>query len=91
MSDLQQLIKAGALVVDVRSTEEYEDEHYPNALNIPVEMTQVRMSEYGDKNRPIIVYCASGARSAYAARFLKANGYTNVVNAGGLYDMPDPS
>ena len=39
-------------------------------------------------NTPVIVYCASGARSAYAARILKNAGYKDVVNAGGLYDMP---
>lgn len=89
MFDLQEKIKSGALIVDVRSPEEFEEEHYPNALNIPVEETQRRMNEYGDKTKPIIVYCASGARSAYAARFLKANGYTDVINAGGLYDMPE--
>lgn len=89
MSDLVEKIKSGALIVDVRSPEEFEEEHYPNAVNIPVEQTQMRLNEYGDKSKPIVVYCASGARSAYAARFLKANGFTDVVNAGGLYDMPE--
>ncbi|MCK7479635.1 MAG: rhodanese-like domain-containing protein [Candidatus Moduliflexus flocculans] len=41
------------------------------------------------KDRSVIVYCASGARSAYAARILKASGYADVVNAGGLDDLPE--
>jgi rhodanese-related sulfurtransferase len=36
----------------------------------------------------VVLYCASGGRSAMAARFLKQNGYADVVNAGGLGDMP---
>jgi phage shock protein E len=89
MSALLEKIKSGAKVVDVRTTEEFEEEHYPNALNIPVDEVQRRMSEFGDKNGSVIVYCASGARSAYAAKILKMSGYTDVVNAGGLYDMPE--
>jgi rhodanese-related sulfurtransferase len=37
-----------------------------------------------------VLYCASGARSAYAARILKSLGFAKVINAGGLYDMPEP-
>ena len=36
----------------------------------------------------VVLYCASGARSAMAARMLSASGFKKVVNAGGLYDMP---
>jgi len=88
MADLQQLIQAGAKIVDVRTPEEFNEEAYPNAINIPVDEVQARINEFGDKTKPVIVYCASGARSAYAARILKVSGYTEVINAGGLYDMP---
>ena len=40
------------------------------------------------KDKPVVVYCASGGRSATAARMLLQAGYTDVVNAGGLGDMP---
>jgi phage shock protein E len=82
------LIKAGAKIVDVRSPEEYEDEHYDGALNIPVNEIQARAKELGGPETPIVLYCASGARSGYAARLLASAGFKKVVNAGGLYDMP---
>ena len=85
-----EMIKAGAKIVDVRSLEEFEDEHYPDAINIPVNELQKRMAELGDHATPLVLYCASGSRSAFAARLLSMAGYENVVNAGGLYDMPEP-
>lgn len=88
MSGLESKIKAGATVVDVRTTEEFGEEHYPNALNIPVDQIRQRLVEFGDKSASIIVYCATGSRSAFAARMLKSAGYTDVINAGGLEDMP---
>jgi phage shock protein E len=81
-------IKAGARIVDVRSPDEFADGHYPGAVNIPVDAIQRRVGELGGKNEPHVLYCASGARSAFAAKVLKAAGFTDVVNAGGLGDMP---
>jgi len=88
MSGLMDKIQSGAKIVDVRTPEEFNEEAYPNAINIPVDEVQSRLNEFGEKTKPILVYCASGARSAYAARLLKNAGYTDVINAGGLYDMP---
>ncbi len=85
---IEALIKAGATVVDVRSAEEFSDEHYDGALNIPVNEIQARLADLGDKQKTLVLYCASGARSAYAARLLSMAGFKHVVNAGGLYDMP---
>jgi phage shock protein E len=81
-------IKAGAKIVDVRTAGEFADESYPGAVNIPLAVLPARLDELGPKDKPIVVYCASGARSAQAARLLKQAGYTDVVNAGGLDDMP---
>ncbi len=88
MSGLMNKIQSGAKIIDVRTPEEFNEEAYPNAVNIPVDQIQERITEFGEKTKPILVYCASGARSAYAARLLKNAGYTDVINAGGLYDMP---
>lgn len=82
-------IKAGALIVDVRTPDEFADEAYPGAVNIPVGNLPNRMKELEPKTKSIVVYCASGARSAMAAQMLKASGWTDVINAGGLYDMPE--
>lgn len=88
MAGLEDKIKAGALVVDVRTPEEFADEQYPNALNIPVDELVQRLHEFGDTAKPVVLYCATGSRSAYAARVLRSSGYADVTNAGGLYDMP---
>ncbi len=82
-----QKIKAGATVVDVRTPGEYQTGAYPGAVNIPVQELDRRMGELR-KDRPIVVYCASGMRSASAERLLRARGFTDVVNGGGLTSMP---
>ncbi|MCC6274839.1 MAG: rhodanese-like domain-containing protein [Leptospiraceae bacterium] len=81
-------IKAGAKIIDVRTKDEFQDGHYDGAINIPVNTLNSKLGELGDKSKPIIVYCASGGRSASAAHMLKANGFADVINAGGLGDMP---
>lgn len=82
-------IKAGAAIIDVRTDDEFADGHYPNAINIPVNEILDRAAEIGPKDKPIIVYCETGSRSAYAAMMLKVEGFTEVINAGGLTDMPE--
>ncbi len=85
---VEEKIKAGALVVDVRTEDEFMDGAYPKAINIPVGELQFRMNELEPKTRSLVLYCASGSRSALGAKILKASGWTDVVNAGGLDDMP---
>jgi phage shock protein E len=85
---IKEKIAAGAKIVDVRTPEEFKDGAYPGAINIPLALLPTRMKELEPKSTPIILYCASGARSGQGARFLKQNGFTEVVNAGGLDDMP---
>lgn len=76
------------IVVDVRSTAEFKSGAYPNAINIPVDELAKRYSELGSNlSREIIVYCASGARSAYAENMLRQIGFTNVKNGGGITSM----
>ena len=81
-------IKAGATIVDVRTPAEFAEGSYPKAKNIPLAALPARTDELEPKDRPIVLYCASGARSAQAARLLKQAGFADVVNAGGLDDMP---
>ena len=88
-AELKEWIEKGAVILDVRTPQEFQAGHPKGAINIPVDEVTARVNEFGDKSNPVIVYCASGARSAYAARILKMSGYQDVVNAGGLYDMPD--
>ena len=87
MSIVKQKIEAGATVVDVRSPEEFRDGGYPGAINIPLNVLAARLHQL-PRDKPVVLYCASGARSGLAARHLKQSGFADVVNAGGLYDMP---
>ncbi|HUW40606.1 MAG TPA: rhodanese-like domain-containing protein [Rectinemataceae bacterium] len=86
-TSIKDMIKAGALIVDVRSPGEFADGAYPNAINIPLSSLPAKLDSLGAKDRPIVMYCLSGARSAQGARFLQKAGFTNVVNAGSLEDM----
>lgn len=77
----------GAVVIDVRTEAEFAAGHYQGARNIPLNELQGRMAELGDKQQPIVVYCASGMRSASAVKILKAHGFADVTNAGGLSNL----
>jgi len=75
------------LIIDVRTEEEFSYGAYPGAINIPLDELEYRIDELGRKDRKIILYCASGARSAYALQILRAYGFTNAENGGGLTRM----
>jgi rhodanese-related sulfurtransferase len=57
-------------------------------VNIPLALIPLKIQELEPRDKPIVLFCASGARSGQAARLLKQSGFTDVVNAGGLDDMP---
>lgn len=76
-------VEHGALLLDVRSVEEYAQKHLPNAVNIPVQDLAARVAEV-PKDRDVVVYCHSGARSARAARLLADKGYTRITDLGGM-------
>ncbi len=81
-------LQEGATVLDVRTASEYQAAHYPGAKNIPVQNLSAKLDKVGPKNKPVVVYCASGARAASAAAMLRSSGFTDVINAGGLAGMP---
>ncbi|MCF6218580.1 MAG: rhodanese-like domain-containing protein [Gammaproteobacteria bacterium] len=83
-----QLIDQGALLLDVRTPEEYQQGHLYNALLIPHDQLANRISELGgDKSRAIVLYCRSGGRAGKAEAVLREHGFTDVLNAGGYQDM----
>jgi phage shock protein E len=84
---VKEKINEGALVIDVRSPEEFATGAYPKAKNIPLDKIGSSIGKL-PKDKPIVLYCASGARSGQAARMLKAAGFADVVSAGGFADMP---
>ncbi|HJU48511.1 MAG TPA: molybdopterin-synthase adenylyltransferase MoeB [Gaiellaceae bacterium] len=76
------------LFVDVRPPDEWEEGHIPGAVHAPRNNLESRIEGLApDKSREIVVYCGSGARSAFAARALHELGYESVTNlAGGFAD-----
>ncbi len=83
--DAVECLKNGALVIDVRSTGEYNTEHLPNTVNIPLDVLQDAMPQrVANKSQVLLVHCQSGMRSAIAMRRLKEMGYANVFNLGSL-------
>jgi len=75
------------LIVDVRTKDEFSYGAVPGAINIPLDEIQHRLDEFGKKDKKIILYCATGARSAYAKQILNHYGYTNLENGGGVSRM----
>ena len=75
------------IVVDVRTLEEYNEGHIPNAISIPLETIENKAEvKLKNKDDLILVYCRSGRRSREAALKLIENGYTNVIDFGGIKD-----
>lgn len=73
----------GGRLVDVRSPGEFAAHHAPGAINVPVgDITAGRTKAVGPKDKPVILYCASGARSAMAAGALRRSGYTEIHDVG---------
>lgn len=78
---LPELLKNGALLIDVRSVEEYNGGHNPLSINIPLDVLN-KESQKIDKNKTILLCCASGTRSGIAVGLMKKNGFKKVINAG---------
>jgi rhodanese-related sulfurtransferase len=72
-----QLRKAQTLLVDVREQSEYQSGHLPNAINIPLQ-TLAHSQEQIPHDRPVVLYCSSGYRSAMGVMTLHLLGYSNV-------------
>jgi phage shock protein E len=82
-AEAKRLVNAGALLLDVRTPEEYAGGHVEGAVNIPVQVLGQRLGEVGSKDREIVVYCKSGGRSARAAAELRQAGYA-AHDLGGI-------
>ncbi|MCA0429912.1 MAG: rhodanese-like domain-containing protein [Bacteroidetes bacterium] len=79
--ELKNIIKNGALLIDVRTPSEFADGSVKGAINIPVDSIEKQTNKIKNKNN-IVVFCRSGARSAMAKSILEKNGFKNVVNGG---------
>ena len=76
-------LKQGALVVDVRTAEEFKAGHLPNVVNMPLgELQSTLPRRVTDKSQVLLLHCLSGTRSGLAKGQLKRLGYANVFNLG---------
>ena len=75
---------AGAVLLDVRTTQEYRDGHIPGSQNVPLQQLDNVEEVAANKETALYVYCHSGMRSRQAVSLLQAMGYTNVHNIGGI-------
>ena len=75
---------SGAVLLDVRTSEEYRGGHIPGSRNIPLQNIDKISSVAENKDTALFVYCYSGVRSRQAVGMLQRIGYTNVNNIGGI-------
>ena len=86
-TDYSELVKQGAIILDVRSKDEFSSGHIKNSINIPVDQLSHNLSKLKDKNKCIVCCCASGMRSGTAKRILESKGYNDVFNGVGWYSL----
>ena len=83
--EVQQRLEAGESlnIIDVREVYEYQGGHIPGAINIPLGLLPIRMNELS-KDKPYIVVCLAGGRSAQATALLDQNGFDATNMIGGM-------
>ena len=75
------------IILDVRTVAEYEKQHIPNAILLPIEeLHKNHFTPLPDKNQKILIYCWTGRRAEDSAKILVKHGYINVFEFGGLVD-----
>jgi len=82
-NNVAEYIAKDAVILDVRTLNEFQSGHIKNALHIPVQELGNRFNEVKKLNKPVIAYCASGMRSGSATSMLKSKG-VDVINGGGM-------
>ncbi len=72
-------------LLDVRTPDEFAYSHLPNSINLPLnDLEKKAVQTLGNRNKTILIYCQSGARSKQATKLLYAHGFTNVHDIGGM-------
>jgi len=74
----------GAVLLDVRTPQEYREGHIPGSKNVPLQQLDKIRSATDNMDVPLFVYCYSGGRSRQATAMLQGMGYANVRNIGGI-------
>ncbi len=83
-AQLKLLLADGAQLIDVRSRHEFDGGALPGAVNIPLNALR-NHTDSMKKDKPVLLYCRSGQRSAFAKQELQIQGFVAVYNIGGYY------
>ncbi|HVA81968.1 MAG TPA: molybdopterin-synthase adenylyltransferase MoeB [Candidatus Binataceae bacterium] len=87
IDEARRMLDGGAVIIDVRESDEWRQGHIPRAIGIPRGFLELRVEEkVPDRKTPVIMQCASGARSAYASRAMRELGYEQVYNLTGGFN-----
>ena len=78
--------KKGSLLY-VRSPMEFEENHIPGAINIPLDIIESNIKIISEMQKQIVVYCLSGGRSSMATGILQQNGIQDIYNGGGIFSL----
>lgn len=81
-TNLEDVLAQGAVIIDVRSAGEFAGGHAKAAINIPLDQLESKMYKIKSYQKPVVLCCASGMRSARAKSFLESQGITNLYDAG---------
>ena len=84
---LKNMVSKGAILIDVRSPQEFKEGHLPGAINITHSEIRKVKNEMPKLNQQIVVYCQYGGRSREAYNMLRKMGYTNVYSLKGGLEM----
>lgn len=84
--ELKKVIENGAMLVDVRTPQEFVEGSVKGAVNIPLNTIESNLDKF-DKNKDVVLFCRSGNRSAQAETILKKNGLSKIYNGGSWQDV----
>ena len=84
---IQSIREKKGTLLDVRSVMEFEENHIPGAINIPLDTIEANIKQIASMEKPIVVYCLSGGRSGMAAGILQQNAIAEVYNGGGIFSL----
>lgn len=81
----QELVNNGAILIDVRTPSEFNSGHVKGSTNVPLDQLQTKAKKIKQMNKPVVLCCQSGMRSAQATSILKRAGIEQVYNGGGWH------
>lgn len=85
-ADFRELVRNGAVIVDVRTKDEFRSGNIPGSVNIPLQHLHQQLGQL-KKDKVVITCCASGMRSASAKSILSSHGFREVYNGGGWISL----